>query len=379
MELLECDDFKPFNSSNNTPSKKVKTLPENKVSNSVKNTKSIKKRASVIEPPDDFQDNTHLMQDNFEMIENFINDNYINDDDCKKSENKNIKSKQSTKHSNNNKSGTNELLSLNSILAERKYSDDMTSIDPNLINENDNLDIPDKLLVDNDSPASCNNDIDHYSAQYDKNISMLEPLVLAKTEISNMKRSISMQENQPLDDIDFEEFISSFEDDDTFPTLKNFLHGSKTDSNTPNKKNLKKSTHSLNSSFGKNASQKVDNKRQSLSPLKRTTSLSNPVVKARSMKTKQDIQDYLHVREQSGSKKMLEREKLKLVTNPMLLEEPYNQGPCEEFKKYNDGYKKDTHRQPSGDIEDNSSIEDNHSEVERKHITKFSGDSAYGR
>lgn len=378
MELLECDDFKPFNSSNNTPSKNVKTLPENKIPNSAKNIKSPKKRASVIEPPDDFQDNTHLLQDNFEMIENFINDNYINDD-CKKPESKNIKSKQSMKLNNNNKSGTNEMLSLNSILAERKYSDDMTSIDPNLINENDNLDIPDKLPVDNDSPASCNNDIDHYSVQYDKNISMLEPLVLAKTEINNMKRSVSMQENQPLDDIDFEEFISSFEDDDTFPTLKNFLHGSKTDSNTPIKKVLKKSTHSLNSSFGKNSSQKVDNKKQSLSPLKRSISLSNPVVKARSMKTKQDIQDYLHVREQPGSKKILEKEKLKPVNSPKLLEEPYNQNPYEEFKKYNDGYKRDNHRRPSGDVEDNSSIEDNHSEVERKHITKFSRDSAYGR
>lgn len=62
------------------------------------------------------------------------------------------------------------------FLNERKYSDDMSSIDSNLINENDNLSIPENFQLDNYSPSSTadtdttiQNDLDLYKKIEQKN------------------------------------------------------------------------------------------------------------------------------------------------------------------------------------------------------------------
>ena len=63
------------------------------------------------------------------------------------------------------------------ILNQRKYSDDMSSVDSNLINENDNLSIPEHFKFGNystesseDTDTTLQNDVDVYSLQYDLKI-----------------------------------------------------------------------------------------------------------------------------------------------------------------------------------------------------------------
>ncbi|CAH0563983.1 unnamed protein product [Brassicogethes aeneus] len=117
MELLEDDlVVKPFKSTLSTPrhdlTKTNTPLPARK------------DRASVIEPPRVFQDSLESVNDDFELLESLI------------------KEEASFFSSNNN--------------AARKYSDDMSVIDPSLINENDNLSIPDHLKLDDLSPTSTN-------------------------------------------------------------------------------------------------------------------------------------------------------------------------------------------------------------------------------
>lgn len=387
MELLQCDDFKPYNMSSphkNLSSKCVptKSTAQNKYSQSNINSKtSSAKRSSIIDPPDDFQDKMLLLQDNFELIENFINDNYVPNDDTINSEKTNTKSKVSN-HSDSYKNKTSNGLSLNCILSERKYSDDMNSIDPSLINETDNLSIPDKLPLDNCSPMSSSHELDHYSVQYDKKISVLEPMPLPKND--KIKRSLSSQDEQTLDDIDFDEFISSFDDDESFPTLKSFLQSTKSDKSE--KKIIQKSTLSLNSSFGKNLPSKGPEIKKPITPLKRSVSLSNPVVKARSMKNKQDIQEYLHAKDTKPAKKT-EREKNAKI-NPKVNEElfPPDHEMYENYKKYKDLYKQEKNEfiaeqkktMGDGDYDEISSNED--PQMARKlHAAKVCGDSAYGR
>lgn len=123
----------------------------------------MKKRASVIEPPYDFQDESY--EDSFEMLENIINSNEsdMNTDQL-------LQLLKNQKNSNRN----SDSISLSSFLKERKYSDDMSSIDPRLINENDNLSIPENFNQHSPSPTMFESSFDPYSIQYDKQFQELE-------------------------------------------------------------------------------------------------------------------------------------------------------------------------------------------------------------
>lgn len=298
MELLECDDFKPFNNTkrpqttDNTSlrpksplvsksNKKfaTKTKSADKSHNNKINLTKITqkgKRASVIDPPQDFQDK-HI-NDSFEMLENFINktfgdgSNLMDDiDDFDK-----IFKDNKSKHEKNNVFflSDKDNYSLSAIL-----SDDHNPIDPRLINENDNLTIPDDFKSNHSSPGSDVHEVDHYSEQYDKKISALE------AETDNLK-------SDELDDL-----ISSL----------NF-------SNKPNTKYHPKSAakskkvNSLSSSIvGNNASSNNNSangdKKKNLSSLKRSISLLDPVLKPRSLKSKKDVENYFEEQELRTVKK----------------------------------------------------------------------------
>ncbi|KAB0804887.1 hypothetical protein PPYR_01857 [Photinus pyralis] len=149
MELLECDDFQPFISKHETiksanrphtvSGSKTKLNEANHNNNKIvksaettrkklfKNGES-KKRASVIDPPTDFQDG-----DDFELIESLINQNYLESYDL--------------------------LDAINEDMTKTRNQDDSPTIDPRLINENDNLAIPDHLIVHHSSSNSSNDNL----------------------------------------------------------------------------------------------------------------------------------------------------------------------------------------------------------------------------
>lgn len=252
-----------------------------------------------------------LLHDSFEAIENYINDNF-GKNDCD-----NIK--------NGNKKSFPEI-------KERKYSDDMTVIDPKLINENDNLTIPDNLVLDDYSPT----DVDPYSVQYDKKISVTEPMFPKITE-KNRKH--------PIDELDLDEFMSTFNDDEFYLQLIPPDVGSNKiilDNNSP-----------LNSS---SPPVKSPENKKYLSPLKHP--VSNPIVKARSMKNRQDIQDFLHVKDKSPGKK----------------DEPAFPDAYEEYQRYEAALGVNDHGDGSSDNDD---VKINPSPPPI--LGKISGDSAYGR
>ncbi|XP_044253322.1 uncharacterized protein LOC123004230 [Tribolium madens] len=121
-ELLECDTaIRPHTAVENAKSPPKKIVKSAEISNN-------KKRQSVIEPPVCFQDS----DDDFELVENILNQKANFNLDLNKND---------------------ECFDVFST-SERKYSDDMSSIDSNLINENDNLSIPENFKLDNYSPTS---------------------------------------------------------------------------------------------------------------------------------------------------------------------------------------------------------------------------------
>jgi hypothetical protein len=166
MELLECDDFKPFATTKqpltHTPrpytaaTNATKVVSQKPVKSAVAASKN---RTSIIDPPTSFQD-SELVEDDFEILENLINKQFNDNGDFFLSLNKDSKD------------------GFNLILNERKYSDDMSSIDSSLINETDNLSIPDHFKLDHYSPTSTedtdttiqNDNVDLYSLEYDKKI-----------------------------------------------------------------------------------------------------------------------------------------------------------------------------------------------------------------
>lgn len=303
MELLECDDFKPYKTAPksirphttvNTPQKpKSPIVKTKKISKSAEKAHKINitkiaakhKRASVIDPPSDFQDENLI--DSFELIENYINQNFgegslTNDIDFEHlcSDNKNEINNLFTQKKER------ENFSLNTILTESKYSDD-TSIDPRLINENDNLTIPDNFDTNGSSPTSINDnpEIDHYSAKYDKKISALE----SEIGKSTYKKSISFDEHKSAEEMQLDDFISSLDD------LESFSQTELKRSKLP-KKNNDKSTVSLNSSTS-------NDRKKNLSSLKRSISLLDPVLKPKSLKNKKDVENYFEEQEQRNPKK----------------------------------------------------------------------------
>jgi hypothetical protein len=166
MELLECDDFKPFATTKqpltHTPrpytaaTNATKVVSQKPVKSAVAASKN---RTSIIDPPTSFQD-SELVEDDFEILENLINKQFNDNGDFFLSLNKDSKD------------------GFNLILNERKYSDDMSSIDSSLINETDNLSIPEHFKLDHYSPTSTedtdttiqNDNVDLYSLEYDKKI-----------------------------------------------------------------------------------------------------------------------------------------------------------------------------------------------------------------
>lgn len=296
MEILNCDKPKtpllqPNNKSplNKTPHRNVRLSSLNtlKPVNSTLSNNRLSKTSNLSK------------SDEFEQIENIINNEYQRNE---KVDNKAIESEQNAN--------------------ERKYSDDFSSIDPSLINENDNLSIPDNLLIESYSPE----DVDLYSVQYDKKISSSEPLTFPK---------IDTKRPESFDDIDFDELMSALNDDCDEMLL---VLGSKNDFN--------------NCSSG--ISPVKDNKKF-LEPIKRSISLSNPVVKARSMKNKQDIQDYLHGPTASGD----------------LFEQDHD--IYEEYKKYEQEYLKEKAQVAKVTNKSPSPV------AAVSFAAKPSGDSAYGR
>lgn len=299
MELLECDDFKPFQiktqklpsrpqtTDNTTQRPKSPQINKNKkiTTKSADNSHKINltkittkgKRASVIDPPADFQDKS--INDSFEMLENYINKTFGNEeidfDNFIKDNRKEING-----FFLDNKE--NDKYSLSAIL------NDSNSIDPRLINENDDLTIPDNFKSNNSTPISDINDIDHYSVQYDQKISVLE------ADDNNYVNDSHLQTD------DIENLISSLDDLQNFSrTPAKKTNKKLTKSSINNNKKAQKSTLSLNSSFGGNNNDKMKN----LSSLKRSISLLDPVLKPKSLKNKKDVENYFEEHEHRNNKK----------------------------------------------------------------------------
>lgn len=302
MELLTCDKPKTPSLQPNNRSPSNKTAAQRNVRLSSSNTLKPIIQSQHTPSNNRMTKTSNLSKsDEFEQIENLINDQYRKTD---KIENKNAE-----REMNSN---------------DRKYSDDFTSIDPSLINENDNLSIPDNLIIDNYSPA----ELDLYSVQYDNKIS--------SSESTTFPKIISNHADDSFDDIDFDELMSALNDDCDEMLL---VLGTKSELN--------------NCSSGLSQSPGIETKKL-LVPIKRSLSMSNPVVKARSMKNKQDIQDYLHGTTASGD----------LFTQ--------DHDIYEEYKKYEQQYLKEkaqavkpTDKSPSP--------------ISATAFGKPSGDSAYGR
>lgn len=247
MELLQCDDFKPF-----TPRP---------------HTTDTVKRSSVIDPPSQFEDKLLALNDNFELIESFISDNF-------------------SSFANNNEK--NLLLNNN----RRKYSDDMSSIDPKLINENDDLSIPDHLISDY-------SDTDPFSLQYDKNISAFEPIV-PKTEIINdLKRSVSLIEpNETV--VDFGTRLSKPK---TALAKVNSFRKKQT-ATTPT--TIKSTGSIINSSSAKGVGDK--NKKANTTMMKRSLSMADPVGKPRNFRNREEVHDYFSGKEKKNGRASPEKE-----------------------------------------------------------------------
>lgn len=264
MELLQCDDFKPFTPQ---PITRPHTTDTNNFNNNkITNKKTIKsaditdKRSSVINPPSPFDDEMTAFNDNFELIENFISDNFSN---LSENNEKNL-------FLNNNR---------------RKYSDDMSSIDPKLINENDDLSIPEHLKSDFD--------IDPFSLQYDQSISAFEPII-PKTEIINdLKRSVSLiqQNNDEIED-DFGS-IHIHKPKSALPKVNSFRK-------KQNSTNMMKSNGSVvNSSACKNATAS-NRAKNSAALMNKSLSMVEP--KPKIFKTKEQVEEYFNPREKNVSK-----------------------------------------------------------------------------
>lgn len=416
LEELLAEDF-PIHrpkTTNNTPIKTQMTQPKKTTRSADKAKKPLKdtkpQRGSVIDPPNDFRDQRQF-NDSFELLESIINENYdtlsgdVNDSDIinlfnssrtgfylHDNENSNGGLDKSFGTLNNGLGGLdNNLGGLDnkSYLANedgsysenkdgRKYSDDMSSIDPRLINENDNLSIPENLNTDSSTPtefdnsdvyasdystlrasdvdkkkqfeektqktyfeekkqqtyfeekttlckgkvqqeSKCNgrttkqtnaknsksmpgnqtkdnskrnDDVDHYSLQYDKKISQFEKSLTGKNKSKVLEHSVSLTDE--VDDI-----LSSL-DDLARDVTANLQAKKKNETRLPRKSSMRQnSTTSLNSSFG--SGERVKN----LSSLKRSMSLLDSVPNPRSLRSKEDVDSYFEEQKSPGKEKFV--------------------------------------------------------------------------
>lgn len=278
MELLECDDFKPFTPSNRTF--KTPTSPQS--------VKKPTKRESVIDPPISFKDSMESVTDNddFELIENIINDHF--GESPKEFD---------TGFYLHNIKANKDPLGLDNIL-DRKYSDD---IDPRLINENDNLSIPEHFKVEDYSPTSSStigtdgtlqNDVDHYSALYD---SKIEPKATKKPL---MKRSLSL--------------VNRSKRETTLTSSKSFKSTVKKPSNQtvkPKVANKNTTQKNNNNSSAEKPSTKVPEKKKALPLLKRSMTLIDPAPKP-SFKNKQEVNNFFNGNDTNKMSTSLVKKKL---------------------------------------------------------------------
>ncbi|KAJ8984674.1 hypothetical protein NQ317_015765 [Molorchus minor] len=377
MELLECDDFKSLTPSNNISRPHTTTgVSQAKKASPAAKKKTIKSaeplltrveknnhRASVIEPPNTFKDSLDSVNDDFELIENLINDQFTDD-------NKNSNS--FYLHSKPQK----ESLTLGDILDNRKYSDDMSSssIDPRLINENDDLSIPEHFKIDDFSPTSTTdtdmtlqNDVDHYSLQYDKKIAALEPKV--------EKISPPPAERKPL-----------------VKRSVSLLNRSKTDQDSvkvTSKKLTNKSKLTSRSVSSVSATKNVSvDKKKGLAGLKKTTALFEPLQKPPSLKNKNDVDNYFSEKQQRNSRSSPEKEVCESVEDALKPEDLFavDDEMYEEYKKYEEMYLKEKAQQSGKKRNKPKMIDINFgiltaSEEEDQGTAfnnKISNDSAYG-
>ncbi|XP_050311545.1 uncharacterized protein LOC126747093 isoform X2 [Anthonomus grandis grandis] len=261
LELLECDDFKGCDTPA-TPRARTALptptpttpLPAKKT---VRSAESVKpsKRQSVIDPPVNFQD---LDCDDFELVESMIEEE----------EEEGVAGRERVYLHNliNNKNS----VVLDSFSGDcRKYGDDPgASIDPRLINENDNLSLPDGFRIDDYSPTG-----DRYSAEFDTKI---EPKATKKPLV---ERSLSL--------------VNRSKKDASFNNNNNVKKGSFNNKNVNAKgsKTANSSDKSVSSSDSK--LQTKEEKKKSLPLLKRSMTLLDPSPKP-SFKNKKEVNDFLN-------------------------------------------------------------------------------------
>ncbi|XP_044740672.1 uncharacterized protein LOC123301827 isoform X2 [Chrysoperla carnea] len=266
-----------------------KHFPLTPISNreKIKNDKNIKNRASVIEPPNGFQDLQNCKSiENFEIIENIINQNM-------------------------NENSTKNSINLNKILfTDSVISEDTFDINPDLINSIDNLSIPDELKTNDD----------HFSTEYDKQMSTLETSVLP-----------DVNKNEEDDTLfDFDSFIASFNDDnddEILPSLKIYLRQNTVP--TSSSSNFISSSTSLKS--------------PTTSYLKRSVSVVDPVAKPKHMKNKSDVEKYLNGK---GDKKKAQPPEDGDFTAEELFD--VDDELYAEYKQYEEMYLKEKQRKSSG-------------------------------
>lgn len=311
MELLQCDNVKtvsksassrssverlsirskPGSKPNTKPVTKPLTKPTLNNKTKTENKTNLNKQMKSRKPKTDL--NEQLFNDSFEALENLINDNF--DDDKVK---------------------------------ERKYSDDLTTIDPILINETDNLIIPVGLLPPSDEyTPPTDGDIDPYSVNYDRTMSESET-------------RLSVDQNT---DIDLERLILEGSGGGVDSLLIDSIN-----------------SNNLNSSMDVNSSPTKDSKNKVI-PIKRSVSLVNPVIKARSMKNRQDIKDFLHAK------------------SPTANDFP---DAYEDYKRYEAAldHGHDESSEEAAPDTSPSPPPPRHSPLQKHHLPgKLSGDSAYGR
>ncbi|XP_018578090.1 uncharacterized protein LOC108916347 [Anoplophora glabripennis] len=383
MELLECDDFKELaptctpvkhtqrpHTSDVTPTKRPSPAANKKTIKSAEPvlTKVSKKanRASVIEPPSSFKDSLDSIADDFELMENLINDNFTDDN------------KNDTNGFYLHLKSEKESLTLSDILNSRKYSDDMSTIDPMLINENDNLSIPEHFKIDDYSPTSTadtditiRNDIDCYSVQYDNKIAAFEPKVEKKSVKTKtekkpaVKRSVSLVNRAKTDDSPLK------------ATNKKLTNKTKLTS---------KSVSSITS-----AKTVTGDKKKGLSGLKRSMTLFDPSPKPPSLKNKNDVNNYFSEQEQKISMSIERNSPVKdlsdLLDETLKPEDLFNVDDemYEEYKKYEEMYLKEkaqnsaTKKHKPKIVDINLGIHTASEEEDHPpQFNKISNDSAYG-
>ncbi|XP_019758475.2 uncharacterized protein LOC109536621 isoform X5 [Dendroctonus ponderosae] len=361
MELLECDDFKHFSAMDEIPRPHT-TLPTSVqlptspiVKKTIKSADTIQKknsRASVIEPPVSFKDSLESVTDNdeFELIENMINENFGE-----------VEANANTGfYLHNIQSNTDPL----TLVDNRKYSDDLTSsIDPSLINDNDNLSIPEHFTQDDYSPSStADTDITLQDNEGQK-AAKIKPNTTKKPSI---KRSLSL--------------VNRANRDISLSGVKKILNtGPKTTKNPI----------SSEKSFVLDPKTSKQNKKKGLPLLKSSITLFGSSPKP-SFKTKKDVNDFFNCKDQksvtssmttslttseeSPMKDALKAEDLFAVDDEMY----------EEYKKYEEMYLKEKEQSSNSNkktkvknIDLNYGLLTNSEEEDHSH-NKLSNDSAYG-